>query len=314
MSILVTMGKLLVTMAIGFYLAKRGTLNQDVNSRVSWMVVNITLPCLIVSSLSSVPAGGGATVLKLLGAGFITYGAFILIAWVFTKIFRIPDFVAPVYLCMLVFSNNGFMGYPVVQSLFGDSAIFYMTMFNQPMNLLFFTFGMMMIRRAAEKTEGQGEGHKKTTVRDILNNAVIAAILALVLYLCGLHIPEGIQSILSFTGGITTPLSMIIIGSSLAGASIKDIKTEKALVPMIICRLVLIPIFVWFFVQIFIHDKLLAAICVVGSGMPVASIVAMSAVDYPRQNKAVTVGVAISTIFSLVTIPIMGSILLRLVG
>ncbi len=307
------MGKLLTAMAIGFFLYKKGVLKQETNSSLSWMVVNITLPCLVLSSLSSVPGGNIRSVLMLLAAGFITYGAYIAIGFIFVKIFRIPDFVAGVYVCMIIFSNNAFMGYPVAQSLFGDSAIFYLTIFNQPMNLLFFTLGMILIRRCADKMGDQGE-KKPLKVRDLLNNAVIACLVSLVLYLCNLHLPEGLSSVLSFIGSITTPLSMIIIGSSLATASIRDIRTEKALVPMMVFRLALIPLFVWFFVQLFIHDKTMAAVCVVGAGMPVASIIGMSSVDYPRQNRAAAVGIAISTIMSLISIPVMSSLLLKAAG
>ena len=102
---------------------------------------------------------------------------------------------------------------------------------------------------------------------------------------------------------------MIIIGSSLAAVSLKEIKTEKGIWPMLPLRLVLMPVLVWLYMHLITKDPTLIGICTVGAGMPVASLVAMGAAPYERQSTCASIGVAVSTIVSLITIPIMAVIL-----
>lgn len=125
--------------------------------------------------------------------------------------------------------------------------------------------------------------------------------------------PELFYSCVSFIGNITTPLSMILIGASMAGASFEEIRTEKGVWPMLPIRLGVIPLLTWFFLHLFTDDPVVINVCTIALGMPVASMVAMGSAEYERQNKAAAIGVSLSTICSLVTIPIM-AVLLRLYG
>lgn len=308
MIIATTMAKLLFAMAIGFYLFKKGILNADTNARLSQVIVQITCPCIILNSISTVSHDNPQLVLKLFFAGIIMYIIFPLLAFLFTKLMRVPTHLRGTYMCMFIFSNNTFMGYPVVQALFGDSAIFYITIFNMPFNILFFTLALHYFKKDAALESGTYE-KSKPDIRSLINNGIIAAIAALVIYFVNIPIPDIVYQCLGFVGNITTPLSMVIIGSSMAAASIKDIKTEKGIWPMLPIRLGVMPLIVWLFMHFVTTDVTLINICTIGAGMPVASLVAMGSSPYPRQNKLASIGVAVSTILSLVTIPIMSMLL-----
>ena len=131
MTIVTTMCKLLIAMLIGFYLFKKNILTKEVNAKLSSMIVQITCPCIILNSLSTVSHDDTGMVLKLFLAGVVMYVIFPIMAWIITKIMRVPAHLRGTYMCMLIFSNNSFMGYPVVQALYGDSAIFYITIFKK---------------------------------------------------------------------------------------------------------------------------------------------------------------------------------------
>ncbi len=217
---------------------------------------------------------------------------------------RVPAHLRGTYMCMFIFSNNIFMGYPVVQALFGDSAIFYITIFNMPFNLLFFTLALHYFRKDAA-IENSIVEMEKVSIRSIVNNGLLAAVAALVIYFANIPLPDIFYECIGFVGNITTPLSMIIIGASMAAASFKEIKTEKGIWPMLPIRLGLIPLFVWAFMHLWTNDATIISICTIGAGMPVASLVAMGSAPYERQGKTAAIGVVISTLCSLVTIPIM---------
>ena len=298
MTIVTTMCKLLIAMLIGFYLFKKNILTKEVNAKLSSMIVQITCPCIILNSLSTVSHDDTGMVLKLFLAGVVMYVIFPIMAWIITKIMRVPAHLRGTYMCMLIFSNNSFMGYPVVQALYGDSAIFYITIFNMPFSILFFSMGLHLLKKDAAIASGNFV-KEKLNLRSFINNGIIASVASLVIF----------YACVGFVGNITTPLSMIIIGASMAAASLGDIKKEKAIWPMLPIRLAVMPVIVWLFMHLVTKDVTLINICTIGAGMPVASLVAMGAAPYPRQSRSASIGVAISTIVSLVTIPIMAVLL-----
>ncbi|MCC8151526.1 MAG: AEC family transporter [Lachnospiraceae bacterium] len=308
MVIATTMCKLLIAMLIGFYLFRKGILNREVNAKLSSLIVQITCPCIILNSISSVSHDNPQMVLKLFLAGIVIYAVFVVLARVFTKIMRVPAHLRGTYMCMFIFSNNTFMGYPVVQALFGDSAIFYITIFNMPFNILFFTLALHYFQKDAA-IESDNLEKLKTDPRSLINNGIIASVAALIIYFVNIPMPDIFYECVGFIGNITTPLSMIIIGSSMAAASLKEIKTEKGIWPMLPIRLGVLPLIVWAFMHLWTNDPTIISICTIGAGMPVASLVAMGSAPYPRQNKAASIGVVVSTLCSLVTIPIMAALL-----
>lgn len=303
MTIVITMCKLLLTLAIGFYLYKKEIFNQAVNGALSSFIVKIAVPCLIINSVASVPHDDKSVVIKLLVIGILSYALFVAIGYLLTTVMRVPKFLKGTYIRMIVFGNAAFIGYPVVQALYGDATIFYVTIFHMPFNLLIFTLAPYCFRKDAS-FEGNTQTAKKASLRDILSNGLIASILALIIYFGNITLPDGFYSVVSFVGNITTPLSMICIGSSLAAISLNQIKSEKWIWMMTPIRLIVIPFVTWCFLHLFLSDPVLIAICTISSGMSVAALVPMLSGEYKRQNQSATIGIAVSTIFSMISIPI----------
>jgi predicted permease len=248
---------------------------------------------------------------KLFFAGIIAYFLYMAMGYIFTAVLRVPKFLKGTYICMFIFANSAFMGYPVVQALYGDSAIFYITIFNMPFNVFMFTLGTHYFKKDASLEENAPE-MPKTSLRQILNNGLLAGIAALLIYFLNIPLPEIFYSCVGFIGSITTPLSMILIGSSLAAVSRQQILTEKGVWPMLPFRLLVIPAIIWLFMHLFTNDPTLIAICAIGAGMPVASLVAMVSSPYPRQHRCADISVSISTICSMVTIPILAVVMQQL--
>lgn len=308
MVIATTMCKLLAAMIVGFFLFRKKILTEETNKKLSAMIVQVTCPCIILNSVSSVSHDDPQMVLKLFLAGIVMYAIFPFIAYLVTGLMRVPKYLRGTYMCMLIFSNNSFMGYPVVQALFGESAIFYITIFNMPFNILFFSLALHLFKKDAAIGAGAFE-KEKMKLRSFINNGIIAAAAALVIYFANIPMPDIFFECVGFIGNITTPLSMIIIGSSMAAASFKEIKTEKGIWPMLPVRLIGMPLLVWGFMHLVTDDPVLISICTIGAGMPVASLVAMGSAPYERQNKSASIGVVISTLCSLITIPVMAVLL-----
>ncbi len=309
MVIAVTMCKLLAVLLLGYYLNKRGILEEGTSKRLSTLVVNYVLPFLIINSVADIEGDPGE-VLLLFGAGILCYCLFPLIAWVLVRILRVPVTLRGTYMCMLIFSNNTFMGYPVVAALFGNQAIFYTTIFHMAYNLMFFSLGMILIRRDAQVDNYQKDrplrpAEKWKVVRQVANNGVLASILALVIYFCRIPLPEVVTETCSFIGNICMPLSMLVIGSSIASYPLRELFTEKRVYFVTVFRLMLLPALTYLVVQLLIPDYEIVKIATITVGMPIGSLVAMGAAPFGEQGKAASIAVVFTTLCSMATIPVM---------
>ena len=298
-------------MILGFFLMKRNILTQEVNTKLSAMILQVTCPCLILNSISTVSNDDPGKILKLFFAGIILYLLFPLIGLLFSRLIRVPAYLRGTYTCMFMFSNCSFMGFPVVQALYGDSAIFYVTIFNMPFNIIYFSLALYLFQLDAAM-EHPGAQREKIHVKNFINAGIIASVAALLIFFLHIQLPDIFYTCTGFVGNITTPLSMILIGASLATASLGDIKSEKWVWPMLPLRLIVMPLFVWFAMHLVTDDPVLINTCAIDIGMPVASMVAMGTASYPKQGKSAAICVAVSTIVSLITIPLMSMVFGRM--
>lgn len=309
MAIAVTMCKLFAALLLGYFLYKIGMLDEHTSKRLSAIIMNAVLPFLIISSVAGIDGDGGE-VLVLFLAGVVCYCLFPLVGFGIVRLFGIPAGMRGTYMCMVIFSNNAFMGYPVVSALFGESAIFYTTIFHMLFNLMVFSLGMILIRKDAGADGYLEEApirpkERIRVIRQVLNNGVIASVLALIIYFCKIPLPEMVSETCSFIGNICMPLSMIVIGGSIAGYPLKELFSEKKVYLVTVVRLILMPLLVYFALGLFLDNRELVKIATITVGMPIASVVAMASTPYPEQGKAASIAVVFSTLCSLVTIPVM---------
>ena len=301
MTIVVTMTKLLFTMAVGFYLNKKNILDQETSKKMSAMVVNFTAPLLIISSASQVAGDNQSVILLMLFSGLFLYFLFPVISLAAAKLVHAPSDCRGVYQCMVMLANTAFMGYPVVQALYGESAIVYTTIFNFGYNILFYTYGSFLM----DKDAGQAS---KFEPRRLLSAGFLAGMVALIIPFSGITLPDMILQPCSFIGNITTPMSMLIVGSNMANYPIRDIFSEKRIYVMAFIRLLVMPVLTAAYMSLLTDDPLLICMTAMTIGMPVGSMVAMASSKYEKQGRIGSISVVMTTICSMATIPILAVI------
>lgn len=302
MLIVNTMCKLLTAILTGFYANKKGFLRTDATKSLSSLIIRIASPCLIITSLSSVGDVDHQEIYLVLLIGFAIYTLTPLLSFAFSKLWRIPDGSSGTYQAMLIFSNCGFMAIPVCQSFFGDSSVFLLSMMNLPYNLLFYTYGKYLLSK-------DGNRGSSFHPQELINPGTIASLLAITMYFTGIRLPEFLSESVEFLGAVTTPLSMVCIGSSMADYSLKEVLHEKTLYWISICRLILYPAVTYLVLSAFIQDIRLVQIATIVMGMPVGSMVVMGAAEFQGNMKAASGGVALTTLLSIVTIPVMAVVM-----
>lgn len=298
MTIVVTMTKLLIAVASGFYLNKKEILDEDTCKKLSTMIVNFTSPLLIISSAGQLSKGSQSDIIVMLISGLVLYLTLPLISMAIIRLLRVSADCIGIYQSMLIHANVAFMGYPVVQALYGESSIFYTTIFNLGFNLLFYSYTLFLL----DKDAGQSS---KFDPKRLLNAGTIAAFMALIIPFSGIALPEIILQPCSFIGNVTTPLSMLIIGSNMANYPLRDILSEKKIYAISVVRLLVMPLLTALYMRLFTDNPLLICMTAMTIGMPVASMVAMASSKYEKQGRVGSISVVLSTLCSMITIPIL---------
>ena len=269
---------LFIYMMLGFFLARKGILDERAGKTFSWMVVNVANPALII-----LPTINKETTLlpeqiwEALKLAVIMYVALIVIAKVITMFMR-TSMEKNLYQMMVIFNNIAFMGFPIVAAAYGPDALLYSALFTLPFCLLIYTYGIVLITANGEKQE-------KLKLRSIFNIGVIAVIFALVMLFIKPDMPEFVITATKGVSNLTGPLSMMVIGISLAGMKLKDVFCDKTLWLFSFVKLLVIPIIGTLIVIQLLDNDLLCHVCMVMLGTPVASMVVMLAQTYDADSE-----------------------------
>lgn len=292
-----TMLKLFLLLVLGFVLFKCHIFDEYTNKKISALIVNVASPMLIISSIAGVEGNDKSIVFLMIGAGILMYIGFIILGKIINRIFPFPKKDWPVYECMVVFANTGFMGYPVLLDVFGQEAVFYASLIHMAFNFFVYTYAIMCL------TKGDDSEFIKN-FKQLLTPGIILIFVGIFIYLFDIQLPSVLMDTVNSIGSLTAPLSMMMIGSSLAVYPIKDSFTDWRSYVFAFVRLIIVP-FVTMLVCRLLHiNPYYANITIITNAMPVGSMVLMLATQYNANVKIVTRNIVVSTLLSVITIPI----------
>lgn len=215
-------------MLIGYLSYKKKWISDDTSSQISGLIVNIFNPALIISGvIGSVGNGNWNLVIMDLILAVILFVVLILISPAFVRILGVKKDERNIYAVMLIFSNLGFMGIPIIEELYGREAIFYVALYTLVYNILFYTYGIYLF----EKERAMQTGQKAKIIfhwKKMINPGMVACLAALLIFAFQIDAPAPAVSFVQYLGNAAIPLSMIITGVSLAKMPLievfKDIK------------------------------------------------------------------------------------------
>lgn len=292
-----TMLKLFLLLVLGFVLFKCHIFDEYTNKKISALIVNVASPMLIISSIAGVEGSNKSIVFLMIGAGILMYIGFIILGKIINRLFPFPKKDWPVYECMVVFANTGFMGYPVLLDVFGQEAVFYASLIHMAFNFFVYTYAIMCL------TKGD-DSEFKLNFKQLLTPGIILIFVGIFIYLFDIQLPSVLMDTINSVGSLTAPLSMMMIGSSLAVYPIKNSFTDWRSYVFAFVRLMIVP-FVTMLICRLIHiDPYYANITIITNAMPVGSMVLMLATQYNANVKIVTRNIVVSTLLSVITIPI----------
>lgn len=302
---------LFLLIATGFGAGKAGVIKGDTVRALSRFLVDFTLPALIIISMQrSYTAELRDQALRVLLISSIIYASSFPLAYAATKLYRgagKPEL--GVHRFAMCFSNVGFMGFPVAESLLGRESLFIVSIYNIPFQILAFSVGVVMI---AGKAGDQALGNKgrAASLKVLLNPAISSALVGFALFLGSVSIPDPFYAALDLLGGMTTPLAMVVIGAVLSQTRLSSVFGNPRLWLTTGYRLALHPLLVYLFARALGLDGMELAVPVLVSAMPVAANSTILAGVYGGDSVTASGLVFVSTILSLATIPLIGRLFL----
>lgn len=289
---------LFAIVVVGYVAGKLGYLGGDFDRQLSRLVINITCPALILSSAMTGELPDRRFILPLLLISAITYAVLTVVAFLLPRYLtkRRDDDGAIGF--ALMFGNVGFMGYPVVASIFGHEAIFYAAVLNVVNTLAIFTVGTILIT-------GKGEvGGKRFEKKVLYSTPMLAAYLTMGIVALEIeNIPGYVSQPLTMLGNITVPAALLIIGSSMSQLSPRAMLGNGSVYLTTLFRLILLPVALFYITAAFGFSDYVVNINTVVIAMPVATYGTILCLKYGRDTTLITEVTFISTLLSIVTIP-----------
>lgn len=298
---------LFLLIVIGYVIKKLKIISNDMNRDVSNLVMNVSLPAFIITAMNfsfspDVLVKSG----KLIVISVCIYILVIGISFFITKIMGTDGKTRDIFQYSIIFSNVGYMGYPVIKALMGDIGVFYAALYNLPFNILVWTFGVYILtRNDMETDEDKLNNRRSINIKKFVNPGMIAIITGFTLFLFSIQLPYPIYRTLEILGSLTTPLAMIFIGSILADVKTSEIFREKKVFILCIIRLVILPVLVMLILKAIGFSDYLVAIPVIITAMPIAANAAIMASRFNNDYHLASKVVFLSTLFSVFTIPLM---------
>lgn len=289
---------LFILMGIGYFCYKKGIITDEVSKKLSAIVVNIANPALILTGCMGENKVQGRELLLTVGIMLAMYTVLLILAELLPRLLKVPQKSLGTYKAMTVFSNIGFMGFPVISALYGNGALLYAALFMIPYNILIYTYGVSAITVKKETDE------KGSSLGRIFNIGVAACILTIVIYLAGLPVPGFLKTTVTHLSNLTAPLSMMVIGASLATIDLKKLFTDGRLILFSVIKLIIIPVIGMLIVRQFVDNVVICGVCMVMLATPVGSMTAMLAQQYDGDYEMASKGVALTTILSVATMPL----------
>ena len=203
---------------------------------------------------------------------------------------------------MTTFNNIGFMGIPVIAAAYGNGALIYAVPFSIMFNILCYTWGIQTLCGGGEK------GNWKR----IINIGTISGIISIVLFFMQIPVPKMICSLSAGLSNLTGPLSMLVIGISIAAMELKDLFTDVKLLKFALIKLLAVPVAAMLLVCQVIDNRLICEVFLVMMATPAASMCAMLSQQYGGDYELAAKGVALTTILSVVTMPIVSEIVFHI--
>ena len=264
-------------------------------------MVNVFNPLLLIASIVGYDFKSGEIFLGQNMAFVLIYFVVLFVAgYMITFLLRIKKPQRNFYQMMTMFSNIGFIGIPLVRALLGREYVIYIAFYTLVYNVLIYTYGIYL---AIKTNELPGE-QMVFPVRKILNPGVIGCVVAILIFVLDIPVAEPIVTFSNYMGDTCIPLSMILIGTSVAKMDGKKLFSNGKMYVFLAIKMLLLPIAAALICKGLPVDAGVYKVFIIECSVPIGSMITLIAQEYGKKDDSAVIGVVLSTVLSVITIPI----------
>ena len=302
-----------IYIGVGFIANRLKVLPEESVKHFISLVMGITVPCLVISSITGQDLNGDMyrnTILTLLLTTLVLIVTAFATTFVSDRIFPWKDQQdRNVLASAMTGCNAGFMGLPIASAVFGELVFYYLVIQNIANNLYLFVMSLAQLHHRESEKSSKSLSEK---LKPLVNPTSVATIVSLIMLFAGIHLPEYAIDIVTTLGDITIPLSMILVGVQLGGADFKKLIADKALLITSVMKLIAVPALALLILTPMPVDPVVKLTVLLGMCFPSAVIGVAVAAQENKNPKLMAEAVAITTLLSLITLPVWIMIITRL--
>ena len=294
------MGMMFLLIMTGFMLRKFGLITDAGKKCITDVLLYAILPCNIIKAFTADLGSDRWKEFAVLLAVAIAVQVLALIICHFCYN-RMNAGEKAVYQYATVCSNSGFLGNPVAESVFGSMGLLYASVFLIPQRVVMWTAGVSYFTRETDK--------RKAYKKILIHPSMIATYIGFIILIFHLAIPTPIYKAVVSLSNCTTAMTMMYVGTILVGVDFKALITKKQLYYNLI-RLVIMPAIIWIGCRLLQIDPLITGVGVLLTSMPAGSTTSLLAAKYEADEESAAKCVVLSTLLSIIAIPVWSGILL----
>ncbi|MBD7910073.1 MULTISPECIES: AEC family transporter [Clostridium] len=286
---------LFLIILVGLYGVKRNIITGEIQKGLTRILMNITLPLLIITSFSlKFDESMKSNILRSFFYSFFCFIITGIISYILLLVIKDKS-KRNVLQFANVFSNCGFVGFPIVSSIYGAEGVVYTAIFNVLFNLFLWTYGIVLY----------SDNFAIKDIRKVLfTPGIVAVYIGISILLFNVELPGTLYKSFKLVGDMTTPLSMIIIGCVLSKVNMKEAFRDITVYYGTFIRLIIIPLAIILFAKLVKDDSILINTIIVLQSMPAATMTSIIAESYNKESSYAAIIVFVTTLFSIVSFPI----------
>lgn len=287
---------LVALMFIGYFCAKLKVTGPEFNKNISAVMMDVFLSATILNSVINVePTMSNGEIFYIVALFFVMMVIAIALSWITVKLLRVKKGEAGIIMCLVTYMNTAFVGFPIVETVYGPEAVFYASLSGIPFNLMLYSLGTI--------TLCGGTTGEKIPLKKIFTPPLVVTLIGAVIFTFRIPFPKVVEDTVSTLAGATIPISMIIIGTSLGAIPIKAAVTNWRIYLVSLIRLLVCPIVTYFLLSLFVSNEVIVGIITIEAATPAAMVLAVLCIQYELDDSIASEGIFISTVMSMVTIP-----------
>lgn len=279
---------------LGYFSFKIKLFKPQSSQVISTLILNISFPMLIIVSMNRAYSNDLLhNSLALIGISIVIYLVLLLLAEIWGRKTKKPHEQSSVIKWIIIFGNCSFMGFPIINAIYGSIGVFYAAVFNMFYIFLMFSYGIAILQKGAIKS----------VMKSLYNPGLVATVIGFSLFIFKISLPYVVLRPMQMIGDTTIPLALIATGISLAQIPLRELVRPLDIWITTFIRLIILPAATLLILLPFHLNQYLIAIPTILIGTPTALTAGVFALNYGCDDQLASKGVVLSNFLAILSMP-----------